>query len=67
MSRFANWLDATPATVRDQKAWIYEQALHSILRLSGCTTARALAAAALANSRDEQDRLTSPPMDKVPA
>lgn len=63
---FPDWLAANPVPMREQKAWIFEQALHSILGLSQCSVARALAAAALANSRDEQDRLMSPDIDGAP-
>lgn len=57
MTTLAEWLAATPVPMREQKAWIYERALQSILQLSGCSLARALAAAALADDRDHQLRL----------
>lgn len=67
MSTLADWLSATPVPMREQKAWIYEQALQSILKLSGCSLAKALAAAALADDRDHQLRLERSPGQEVSA
>lgn len=66
MSDFSAWLAATPVPEREHKAWVYERALHSILQLSGCTIARALAAAALANDREHQHALAATEIEGIP-
>lgn len=67
MSSLEHWLAATPVPEREQRAWILERMAHSILRLSSDPLARALAAAALANDRDEQRQLARrPEVEGVP-
>lgn len=67
VATLADWLSKNPVPMREQKAWIYEQALQSILQLSGCSLAKALAAAALADDRDHQLRLERLPGQEVSA
>ncbi len=53
----AEFIASRPASKVEQDCWRYERALQAILRTSPCAIARELAAAALAEDREHQDRL----------
>ncbi len=53
----AGFIASRPATEIEQDAWRFEKALREIQKLTDCSIARGIAAAALARDRDEQERL----------